>query len=296
MLKPLLLNGANMRIIIILLFVTTLIIGCSSKPEPKTNTSSRYSIKQDKAPQRLPTAVETLNIVPKYEPYSRGGNKDYTVRGISYQVLKSATNFQQTGNASWYGEKFHGHRTSNGEVYNMYGLSAAHTQLPLPSFVKVTNLVNNKEVIVRVNDRGPFHPSRIIDLSYGAAHRLGMLNSGTTRVKIEVLTFASDEPAVIIAAPTVMKQPTVTVITPPANIKAKAKVFRCVVQVAASSNKQVAQAKLLQVATKHQVTSQLEPAGSLVRMQLGPLTTNQDCQLLLKKIEHNYPKAFIKVL
>lgn len=287
-----------------LLFITTFIIGCSNTPE----TKSRYSIKQDKAPVRLPTVTETRDIIPGFEPYSRGGNKNYTVRGISYQVLKQATDFQQIGNASWYGQKFHGHLTSNGETYDMYGLSAAHTQLPLPSFVKVTNLVNNKEVVVRVNDRGPFHPNRIIDLSYGAAHRLGMLNAGTTRVKIEVLTFSPNPAPELIPVSVPALSPVLTPALTPAQTAidksahpvlldpAPAKQSRCVVQLAATSNKQTAQTQLSKIAKQYQVTSQLEPAGRFVRMQLGPLAGKQNCDLILKKITDNYPKAFIKML
>jgi len=310
---------------IVLLFIFTVIIGCTNTPEPK----SRYSIKQDKAPVRLPTAAETQDIIPRYEPYSRGGNmSNYTVRGISYQVLKQAANFEQTGNASWYGEKFHGHLTSNGETYNMYGLSAAHTQLPLPSFVKVTNLVNNKTVVVRVNDRGPFHPNRIIDLSYGAAHRLDMLNSGTTRVKIEVLTFAPDTPAVIAPPVLAPKAITTKALTPkallPKALASKAlkqKVLKpqvlpvittepiattavqpvinissCVVQLAATSNKHAAELALAKMTKQYQVASQIEQAGSFHRMQLGPLDSKQACDLILQKITDNYPKAFIKML
>jgi rare lipoprotein A len=92
------------------------------------------------------------------------------------------------GIASWYGKKFHGHLTSNGEIYNMYGMSAAHKNLPLPTYLKVTNLANSKSVIVRVNDRGPFHQNRIIDLSYSAAYKLDMLKTGTAKVKISAIT------------------------------------------------------------------------------------------------------------
>jgi rare lipoprotein A len=92
------------------------------------------------------------------------------------------------GNASWYGKKFHGHTTSNGEIYDMYQMTAAHKSLPLPSFVRVTNLDNGRQVIVRVNDRGPFHADRVIDLSYAAAYRLDMLQKGTARVEVEAIT------------------------------------------------------------------------------------------------------------
>lgn len=124
---------------------------------------------------------------PKYEPISRGGNKDYTVLGQNYIVWTGCTSYQEVGTASWYGPGFHGNKTSNGELYNQKGFTAAHKNLPLPSFVKVSNLENGKTVIVRVNDRGPFHGSRIIDLSEGAAKAIDMTRKGTAKVKLELI-------------------------------------------------------------------------------------------------------------
>lgn len=124
---------------------------------------------------------------PKYEPISRGGNKDYTVLGQNYMVWTGCNSYQEVGTASWYGPGFHGNKTSNGEVYNQKGYTAAHKNLPLPSFVKVSNLENGKTVIVRVNDRGPFHGSRIIDLSEGAAKAIDMTKKGTAKVKLELI-------------------------------------------------------------------------------------------------------------
>lgn len=147
----------------------------------------RYAMAQDRAPSRTMTADQIPDVVPIYEPPSRGGNSDYTIGGIRYQVMASADGYRAEGIASWYGEKFHGHTTSNGEVYDMYQLSAAHTRLPLPTYVRVTNLENGREVIVRVNDRGPFHDNRLIDLSYAAAVRLGFADQGVARVRVEAL-------------------------------------------------------------------------------------------------------------
>ncbi len=124
---------------------------------------------------------------PKYEPVSRGGNKDYTVLGQNFMVWTGCNSYQEVGTASWYGPGFHGNKTSNGEVYNQKGYTAAHKNLPLPSFVKVSNLENGKTVIVRVNDRGPFHGSRIIDLSEGAAKAIDMTKKGTAKVKLELI-------------------------------------------------------------------------------------------------------------
>ncbi|MEJ2155694.1 MAG: septal ring lytic transglycosylase RlpA family protein [Desulfobacteraceae bacterium] len=113
--------------------------------------------------------------------------KPYRVHGIWYQPIPNARGFEQHGVASWYGRDFHGRRTSNGEVYDMYGLTAAHKTLPLGTYVRVVNLENNRSVDVRVNDRGPFVRGRIIDLSYTAAKQLGMVGPGTARVKLVAL-------------------------------------------------------------------------------------------------------------
>jgi len=125
---------------------------------------------------------------PISEPLSRIGNPDqYEVWGKTYQVSKGLTQYSQTGTASWYGQKFHGHATSNGELFDVYAFSAAHKSLPLPSYVRVTNLKNQKSLIVRVNDRGPFHGDRLIDLSYAAAVRLEFDKLGTAQVKVDLL-------------------------------------------------------------------------------------------------------------
>ena len=159
------------------------VAGCSSTP-----SSSRYSLKQDVEPEGGFDPSKVPPLVPKAEPKSRGGNKSpYTVWGKQYMVMDSAAGYNQTGLASWYGAKFHGHATSNGEIYNMYAFSAAHKNLPLPTFARVTNLTNGRSIVVRVNDRGPFHDERLIDLSYAAALSLDVVKTGTAPVRVEAL-------------------------------------------------------------------------------------------------------------
>ena len=127
------------------------------------------------------------------EPRSKRGNPDsYTVFGKTYRVMDSEVGYYATGLASWYGQKFHGRSTSSGEPYDMFKLTAAHRSLPIPTFARVTNLDNNLTTVVRINDRGPFHADRLIDLSYAAAVKLGFASSGTARVRVEVLTPAKD--------------------------------------------------------------------------------------------------------
>ena len=134
--------------------------------------------------------------IPYPEPKSRRGNGPvYEVFGKHYTVMNSASGYQERGVASWYGKKFHGNLTSMGETYDMYEMTAAHKTLPLPTFVRVRNLRNNRTVVVRVNDRGPFVHNRIIDLSYSAAVKLDMIGTGTSLVEVEAITF--DGPSTI---------------------------------------------------------------------------------------------------
>jgi rare lipoprotein A len=155
---------------------------------------------RDGAPSHTPANLASLpDPVPRREPKSRYGNPpSYVVFGKTYYVMERPDGYSEVGLASWYGTKFHGRPTSSGERYDMYKLTAAHRSLPIPTYVRVVNLDNEKSTIVRVNDRGPFHSDRIIDLSYAAAVKLGFANRGTTRVRIEALT-GSPEPQVLVA-------------------------------------------------------------------------------------------------
>ena len=143
-----------------------------------------------------PVAIDVSNIpepVPRREPKSRYGNREtYSVLGRTYRVMASAEGYEERGIASWYGYKFHGRHTSSRERYDMCAFTAAHKTLPLPTYVRVTNLDNGRSVVVRVNDRGPFHDGRIIDLSYAAATRLDMKRAGTARVEVRALMGPDD--------------------------------------------------------------------------------------------------------
>ncbi len=168
-----------MRALALLLLVLGL-VACGSRPPapdsqqdgpPKTGPSRSYSEPQ-----------------PIDEPPARYGNKNpYSVLGRTYHLLPTARGYRETGIASWYGNKFHGRLTSSREVYDMHAYTAAHKTLPIPTVVRVTNLENGRSVRVRVNDRGPFHDNRIIDLSWAAARKLGMTQKGTALVRVEAL-------------------------------------------------------------------------------------------------------------
>jgi rare lipoprotein A len=171
----------------LLAFLLVLLVGCGSSPDRPWQV--------DGHPSAVPPDLASIpDAVPRFEPPSRYGNPpEYEVFGQRYRTLVSSAGFEQRGLASWYGTKFHGRRTSSGEPYDMFAMTAAHRQLPLPSYVEVTNLDNGKRVVVRVNDRGPFVGGRVIDLSYAAAHRIGMVEKGVAPVHIRVVSPAEEE-------------------------------------------------------------------------------------------------------
>lgn len=148
----------------------------------------RYAMSSDAYPDNPPDVANVPDAVPKVEPLAASGNRStYRVWGKTYHVLPSAKGYEAEGTASWYGKKFQGYDTASGESYDMYKMSAAHRSLPLPTYARVTNTANGRSVIVKVNDRGPFHGNRLIDLSYAAAARLGILRTGTGHVRVEAI-------------------------------------------------------------------------------------------------------------
>lgn len=152
------------------------------------------------------------DAVPRVEPLHRGALRPYTVMGRNYVPMTTLTPYRARGVASWYGRRYHGKQTSSGEIYDMYGMTAAHPTLPLPSYVRVTNVANGRSVVVRVNDRGPFIDSRLIDLSYTAAHRLGVLAGGSALVDVETIIPGAPAP---VAAQTLASTPLPISAAPP---------------------------------------------------------------------------------
>ena len=171
---------------------------------------SILSSDQDGPGERI-GAGTVADATPRPEPKSKYGNPaSYVVNGKRYYVKNSSAGYTARGTASWYGKKFHGRRTSSGEIFNMYRATAAHTTLPLPTYAKVTNLDNGKAVVVKINDRGPFHSERIIDLSYGAAVKIGLDKQGTGRVEVRVIETGPGRTAVATATPAVVAEPLVS--------------------------------------------------------------------------------------
>ena len=165
-------------------------VGCAGKDE--------LTELQDGPSSRIIVAADVRDAVPVDEPRARYGNHSpYSVLGKTYTVLPTSKGYHERGIASWYGSKFHGRRTSSGEPYDMHLATAAHKSLPLPTYAEVTNLDNGRKMIVKINDRGPFHDDRIIDLSYAAAIKLGVDQTGTARVDVRAIDVSTSKPSAV---------------------------------------------------------------------------------------------------
>lgn len=165
-------------------------ISRADKPAPVVSSPSVSKgggyYKDDGPGDNPPENIDAIpDAAPKAEPLHKYANRPYTVLGQQYIPDTQCKPYKARGTASWYGKKFHGQKTSSGERYDMFGMTAAHPRLPIPSYVRVTNVKTNKSVVVRINDRGPFHSSRLIDLSYSAAYKLGIIKSGSAMVEVE---------------------------------------------------------------------------------------------------------------
>ena len=264
---------ANRQLLIGWVFVS-LISGCAN-----------LSVDQDGAPDQILDWNSIPDPTPKIEPLSKTGNPpSYVVNGQRYRVNTDTENFNQTGIASWYGTKFHGRLTSSGEPYDMYQMTAAHKSLPLPSYVSVKNLENDKQIVVKVNDRGPFVEGRIIDLSYTAAHKLEIVKNGTARVAIEILA-----------------SPNISSINGDDNTQiafAKNDSQQYFVQLGAFSERTNAEI------FRNQLTSQsIEPTlikssfntdGDLHKVQVGPLTTARDLEVMESRLSDlGYTQVYV---
>jgi len=197
-----------------LLLVSLVLVACSTvKTVNATSDVSSNAMKKslarngayfehDGPADHIPVNLDLVpNAVPQEEPLIKSANLPYTAMGMSFRPDTSEKPYEAEGMASWYGKQFHGRRTTSGERYDMFAMTAAHPTLPIPSYVRVTNLKNGNTVIVRINDRGPFHRGRILDLSYAAAHKLGFIKQGSAKVMIERVwpstDYASAQPSTV---------------------------------------------------------------------------------------------------
>ncbi len=274
----------------LLLLLTLVFLSSCGVVTQAPEYNRKYKQDKDGLGNDAPPPSQIKPAIPKNEPKSRYGNpKSYTVYGKRYYVLNSAKGYKKTGGASWYGKKFHGERTSSGETYNMYAMSGAHKTLPLPSYVKVTNLDNRRHTIVRVNDRGPFHEGRIIDLSYSAARELGILAKGVGRVEVEAIDPKTWKKTPALATSKAMTHATIA--SPVAS-------SRYYVQVGAfsdSNNAQNLATKLRSLFNKPVLVSKKKVNNKWLNVvKVGPLPSNTSSNIVLKQLhDHGYTKSRI---
>ncbi len=233
------------------------------------------------------------DAVPRPEPRSKYGNGPvYEVLGKRYHVMPSSRGYQERGVASWYGKKFHGNLTSNREVYDMHKMTAAHKTLPLPTYVRVRNLRNDKSIIVRVNDRGPFVHNRIIDLSYAAARKLDMIRDGTSMVEVTAIDFDApqgDRPvrAAVPPAPQVAANPAGTGQSPAGSVQLEGshKIF---IQVGAFGDRANAERRLGVLAGagigNAFIHEERTPEQTLYRVRIGPVADVVQYDVLVEEL------------
>jgi rare lipoprotein A len=235
------------------IFFALLVAACGTSPQKR---GGYYQ--NDGPPERTPADLaDAPDAVPRVEPLNPRANRPYTALGRSYTPLTGDVPLRQRGMASWYGKQFHGNRTASGEIFDMFAMTAAHPTMPIPSYARVVNPRNGRSVIVRVNDRGPFRDGRVIDLSYAAATKLGIVDAGIAEVEVERLTFAQiasgdwrragsrgESPADTVATAPAAVPPQVVSTTPPAPSGAT----RWSVQVGAFSRQDSAEALAARVA------------------------------------------------
>jgi rare lipoprotein A len=223
--------------------------------------------------------------VPKHEKRTRAGNPPtYVVLGKRYYVMKESTGYHERGTASWYGKKFHGRKTSNGETYNMYAMTAAHKTLPIPTYLQVTNLDNGKQVVVRVNDRGPFHGNRIIDLSYAAASKLGFAQNGTGRVELRALEPGqSTTTTTVAAAKPAPTQPAAAATT----AAARNQLFLQLGSFISRNNAESLRAQLaLNNVTRAAVQHTEVDRKNIYRVRIGPIASIEEADSLASRINN----------
>jgi rare lipoprotein A len=266
--------------------IATAFVACSSKPGAPSNSASASRpgvyYKDDGPPTTLPAELDRIaDAEPRDEPLHRFANRPYNVFGVNYTPMTMLAPLKQRGAASWYGRKFHGQKTAIGETYDMFAMTAAHPTAPLPSFARVTSVKSGKSVIVRINDRGPFHAGRIVDLSYAAAHRIGVAQAGSGEVDFELLLppqFRANSNEASARAQTSVNNDTNLVSAPTADAQANRAGQKYFVQLGAFGNFNNAQAFQGRIASELGGNSVVRQVSGLFRVQLGPFATLADAQ------------------
>ena len=279
--------------------------GCGSAPrKPEAAQPKYYS--DDGPPEKVPDGLEAVpEAVPHDEAFNKFANRPYTVFGQTYTPAVNREPFKQRGIASWYGRKFQGQKTASGEPYDMFKMTAAHKTLPIPSYVKVTNLANGKSVVVRINDRGPFHSNRIIDLSYAAASRLGIAAKGSGLVEIErVFEPPKEKEDAAAASPPAARE------APPATVAAAAPQASAPapgtgdppglwIQLAAFSSAEAADAFRDKAAREMPWIAepvQVVKSDGYARVRLGPYRTREEAEAIAAKVRESlgYAPAIVQ--
>src|SRR6185503_19627040 len=249
-------------------------------PGPAPSKSGAYYKDDGPVTTPLPDMAAIPDAVPKAEPLHRFANRPYQVFGKDYVPAAAPAPFRQTGVGSWYGRRFHGAPTSSGEPYDMYAMSAAHPTLPIPSYARVTNLANGRSVVVRINDRGPFHSDRIIDLSYTAAWKLGYAQAGSARVEVQALLPGSEVPLQLASKPQATPQfPTQATITEPTGVY---------LQLGAFSSREAAETFRARVYRELAWLSEaIRVIGvvSVFRLHLGPYRSQDEARSIADRIQ-----------
>ena len=233
----------------------------------------------------------TPDAVPRDEPLHRYANRQYVALGKTYTPLAAPGNFKERGIASWYGKKFHGQHTSNGDVYDMYGMTAAHPTLPIPSYARVTNLSNNKSVVVRINDRGPFLHDRIIDLSYTAALKLGIVGNGSSTVEVESIATDAVVTAPLAAAEPIKSEPlTPEPVAAPAaaSTSTPAAAGYTYLQLGAFKSQQSAESFLARMRAEFNGSGKqvsLYQKDGFTRVHLGPYASADEAKAMAEKLQ-----------
>ena len=271
--------------LLLLLGVATLLGACASKPQvsasakPTARPGAYY--KDDGPAASVPADIDRIpDAVARAEPLHRFANRPYNVFGVEYRPMTTLGPLRQRGVASWYGRKFHGQKTAIGETYDMFAMTAAHPTAPLPSFARITHAKSGRSVVVRINDRGPFHAGRIVDLSYAAASRLGIAQGGSGEVELELLVppFPSTTSTEPVAAftPTPPVLALVTPAEPPAipfsPTQPSPQDFYYV-QLAAFGNFANAEAFQQRMSIELSTTPRVQQVDALYRVRLGPFAT-----------------------
>ena len=255
--------------------------------KPATRRGGGYYLDDGPGDDEPPPEVLAAlpDAVPRVEPLHRFANRPYTVLGKNYTPMKTRDSYKATGIASWYGKKFHGQKTSSGEVYDMYAMTAAHPTLPIPSYARVTNPANGKSVVVRVNDRGPFLHERVIDLSYVAAWKLGYIGNGSARVHVELLHPDRDMQLATAAAPTIIPAAAGPADAPmPATAGTAPGAY---IQLGAFGNPDNAEAFRSHMARELDWLAErlhLSPGGPVMRVQAGPFRDRGEANEYAEKI------------